>query len=130
MKCYIVLLTTLFFLVSCSGRDYVESLPGGYEFVSESNEQSFIYGKGDEYIPCTVVSYVFDEDFILICQKPSEPCIHTEATGIEIKNVDVIQFWIVDVRENILLGPFNLSEYLQKRSMIGVSDKLTLKLAF
>ena len=124
-----VFFACIFIIVSsCSGRDYIESLPGGYQFISESNEQSFIYGKGDEFIPCTVIDYVFDDNFILICQKPSEPCIHTDATGLDVENVDIIQFWIVDIREDKLLGPFILTEYLQKRNNIGVPERLTLKL--
>jgi hypothetical protein len=119
-------------LTSCSGGvgDYIEDLPGGYQFVSESNEQSFIYGNSNQYVACTVIAYTYDENFILICQKPSEPCIHTEATGISVKKIDIIQFWIVDIHKDTLLGPFTLSEYLKKRNSMGISDRLTLKLEF
>lgn len=129
MKILALVLTTILF-ISCGGgiNDYMEDLPGGYRFVSESNDQSFIYGKDQKYIPCSVLSYINDNDFILVCQKPSEPCIHTEATGIKIVNVDVVQFWIIDIQKELLIGPFTLSEFLKQRKKIGVPDELELKI--
>src|SRR5699024_11018556 len=117
----ILVLSTVLF-ASCGGgiNDYTEELPGGYQFISESKDQSFIYGKNKQYIPCSVISYTFNNDFILVYQQPSEPCIHTEATGIKIANKDMVQFWITDVQKELLIGPFTLSEFLNQRKKMGV----------
>lgn len=129
MKILMLVLFTMLF-ASCGGgiSDYTEDLPGGYQFVSESKDQSFIYGKKQQYIPCSIISYTFNNDFILVYQRPSEPCIHTEATGMQIVNIDVVQFWIIDVQKESLMGPFTLSEFLKQRKKIGVPDELELKI--
>lgn len=126
----IMLVLSIVLFTSCGGgvSDYTEELPRGYQFVSESKNQSFIYGKNQQYIPCNVISYTFNSDYILVYQRPSEPCIHTEATGIKIANIDVVQFWIIDVQKESLMGPFTLSEFLNQRKKTGVPDELELKI--
>lgn len=129
MKIIMLILSTMLF-ASCGGvtSDYSEKLPGGYQFISESKDQSFIYGKNKQYIPCSVISYAFNNDFILVYQQPSELCIHTEATGIKIANIDVVQFWIIDVQQESLMGPFTLLEFLNQRKKMGVPNELELKI--
>lgn len=126
----IMLILSAMLLESCGGgtSDYVEKLPGGYQFISESKDQSFIYGKNNQYIPCSVISYIFNNDFILVCQQPSDPCIHTEAIGIKTVNIDIVQFWIIDVQQESLMGPFTFSEFLNQRKKMGVPNELLLKI--
>jgi hypothetical protein len=101
--------------------DYIEDLSGGYQFIFESKREQLIIG--NHSIPCTVLAYSYNDDYILVFQQPIEDCFITS-----VKNIDTLQFWIVDTKQDSLYGPLRMFEYIQKRKELKVPEKLKLKI--
>ncbi len=111
-------------LMGCSGSDYTSELSGGYLFVRESSVNQYIvkrgFRSGDPFIPCTVISYVFDRDFILAAQKPSADCFkHQE---------NEILLWIINHSTDEIIGPLGVSDYLEMRGGLNIPFNLQLEL--
>jgi len=119
-----VALIFILFLVNCGGiSDYTKDLPGGYEFVSESNSQQLIHGN-NILIPCTVKSYSTNKNFIIAAQSPAEECIQPN----EIKVIAPLQFWIIVIQEKKLIGPLTLSDFIYQRKELAIPEDLKLQI--
>nr|VFJ68200.1 MAG: Protein of unknown function (DUF3997) [Candidatus Kentron sp. DK] len=123
----IVVITVILLLLACS--DYVEDLPGGYYFASESNNEQIIvrkgWRKGEPYIPCNVEDYEADDRFILAIQRVTKNCYWEGVNPME-KLTGSYFFWIIDTRRHGFFGPFQKRGFEAKRIELGVPIYLDL----
>ncbi|WP_157976852.1 DUF3997 domain-containing protein [Taibaiella helva] len=115
----------LFFSCGAGVSDYTEELPGGYQFISESRDEQFIQGNY-RFIPCTVLDYCYNQDYILVSQKPKKNCLILPDSPI--KNVDTVQFWIIDIVNDSLRGPYKKDDYMDLRRDLNIPAHLKLKI--
>ena len=110
------------------GCDYFEKISGDYMVESESKSSTKITNinpknnNSPKGIPCTVISFAYDDKHIIAAQKPND-CFNAKYN----KN-EGITFWIIDIEKDKSYGSLNLEEYLKTKDSIGVSRDLRLKL--
>lgn len=130
----LVLTTLILLFISCGGgvNDYSDSLSGGYHFVSEARYINYIVG--NEEIPCNVIGYAYTKNYILACQEfnDSECILYTQhLPQFAARNRDKeINFWIIDIKRDSLLGPLNYAEYLNARKQLNIDKNLRIKVSF
>ena len=113
-----------FYLGGVSFSDVLIELPGGYQYVEESNDIRVI--AGPNYIEPTVISYSYNSDYILIARHPI-PEIDTLSVD-EFKVVDSLELYIISIKDNKKYGPLTLNEYLFLRTTLGIDNELSLNL--
>ena len=168
-------------------------LGSGYTYLHEGKNYNYITGKNNSILP-NVIDYVYNDEYILVCQKP-EKMYYTNLLSINLYNdycvydsfikdsiskkyyksrnqilndsiiykifktknvtldntIDDINksimitdsiisndnkqrkifslekvYWIIHKKENTLLGPFSLVEYLQKKQSLKINNNLKL----
>lgn len=118
-----ILLSCLFQGGACG--DYSDELPGGYVFVSESpdiQEISRVEGiaPSEHYIPCNVVSYDYNKDFIVAKQIARVGCfhlLHTDGDPSGPRQNFLNQrdgetyYWIIEVDKRTIDGPYRLDQF-------------------
>ncbi|HQO86876.1 MAG TPA: hypothetical protein PKX84_04420 [Bacteroidia bacterium] len=134
---------------------YHEGLNGYKDILKNKNAESMTIDGNFEYLKeniySEVLNYCYNEDFILVKQKPNIE-YHIKALIFELEdsysnsrsvfladsliNNDVyyrqifdneINYWIIDSRNEILLGPFQKNEYLNKRNDLRIPQELEFK---
>lgn len=132
---YVFLLLILVFS-SCFG--YVNSLyyiDLGDDYIY--NDKLF-YIEGDVNIPSYIISYNFNENFVIALQAnyelseqelefikdKKEP--NYEAFKIA-KKKGIPFFWIIDKRNDSVFGPLNIQNYLILRKELNIPDELKIK---
>lgn len=115
-----LLVIILFIGASCS--DYSEELSGEYVFVSESNTCQYIRPrKGDLEIKQTVISYAFNDDFIIAAQIDNKDDLY-------VLNGKNINFWIISHKTKGFYGPLTLNDYLKLRMKLQIPEDVKLEL--
>lgn len=120
---YLVVLNIISLCCACASSDYTEDLGNGYEYIFESKNMTFISGpnKGsDHLIPCTIESFDYDNEFILVRQKDNPDCFTD--VGHDIPN----HFWIIDKLKNERFGPLDSISFINKKEALKISPKLKL----
>jgi len=120
----ISLILILFF--SCNFSDESIKLSGGYSFVDEGKKHKVIIGKNN-YIPCEVIDYDFDNNFIIVKQKPTDLCFYGKDSSFYKEGKQFNYYWIIDNSNKLFLGPLNFKEFSNSLKKLNVSDKLKLK---
>lgn len=125
----ILILLCIMFLVQfyfggVSFSDILIELPGGYQYVEESNDIRVI--GGPENIEPNVISYSYNSDFILVARHPI-PEIDTLPED-EVKVIDSLELYIISIKDNKKYGPLTLNEYLLLRTKLGIENELLLNL--
>ncbi|MGC9342681.1 MAG: hypothetical protein ACP5E3_08280 [Bacteroidales bacterium] len=152
---YLKAIILILSITSCgiSFSDINLNLGDGYYFLGEGRSQSYIYSTYNIEKPAideiviwpTVISYDFDGNFIIVKQSPNRDVISQNLTYFrdisEIKADSIILtdtsfvkmltydtcYWIIDKKDKILNGPFDLSDFIKKKKSLGVSKRLNLK---
>jgi len=105
--------------------DSVQELSNGYIFVGEGAGNEFIVRSGDNYenfvIPCSVVSYNYNEDFIIAAQRPNNDCFLEE-------DERKLNFWIISHKQENTIGPLTIDQFLKKRKELNIDENLVLKI--
>ena len=114
-----------FYLGGVSFSDVLIELPGGYQYVEESNDIRVI--AGPHYIEPKVISYSFNSDHILVARHPI-PEIDTLSVDDGVKVIDSLEFYIISIKDNKKYGPLTLNEYLFLRTTLGIDNELSLNL--
>lgn len=126
MKKYIILCLTSFFIFSCGGNlsDGITNLSHGYQLVRESGTNVFI--NGPHIIPCKVLSYDYDNFFLITVQKPllDGECI---VSNHRANSSNDLNFWIIKFDNQEIFGPYTHDDFLNKRQQLRVSNNLKLK---
>ncbi len=134
---------------------YHEGLNGYRDILKNKNIESITNDRNFEYLKeniySEVIDYCYNEDFILVKQKPNKK-YHIKALLFELEDIysssrskfladslinnDVyykqifdneINYWIIDNKNEILLGPFQKKKYLHKRNDLKIPQELELK---
>lgn len=108
---------------SCGG-DLSEGIGDNYTYIDEGAYSKYIspHRAGEPEIPCTVISYVFNDQYIIAIQKPNKACSSTVDIG------NSYNFWIINQPEKNLIGPLSLEDYLKKRQELGIPEDLKVEL--
>ena len=77
----------------------------------------------DKYIPCEVIAWADNDQFIIAAQKHSSICGEEEARS---KTDNPLNFWIIDIGEDKLIGPLSINEYYQKRQQLNIPEDLKM----
>lgn len=95
--------------------DYSRNLGNGYVFCNEGEDLKYIFHEhsiGGE-IPPTVLSYKFNNEFIVVKQSPRLS-----------NNQNFICYYIIIKNENRIYGPFCLGEYVKQKKKYGITLKI------
>lgn len=116
------------FLASCG--DEAETLSGGYTYRLEGSASYIGHksaGRTGKIIPCDVLDYDYNEDFVIVSQKPNPSCPPDLNRDDALHSGYDINYWIADNRRDELLGPLSLEDFMKKREELSVPDKLQLR---
>lgn len=98
-KISLLLLAALF--SACNMSDYSEDLGNGYQFGHEGKNYNMIVGW--HIIPCDVVAYEHDKNFILAAQVVSANCpLPLDSSLYDFK--EPMHFWIISHKLNVVKG--------------------------
>lgn len=122
----LLILLFIVVLTSCNFSDETRTLSGGWTFVSEARHDRVIEG-GNIFIPCEVIKYGYNKDFIVAAQKPTEECFLGKDTFEYKLGRDTVYYWLIKHSSKIFLGPMDEEEYLQARIRYKVPENLKLK---
>lgn len=131
-------LISILFLCGCG--DHSKHLPGGYLYVSEDSETQEItraegIRPGEDYVPCNVTAYAYDNNFIVAIQKARKACFPLAAPGDSLglrsnpygQRDGEIYYWIIEAKQQIVHGPLSADNFRKKYSELGVSVKLDMQ---
>lgn len=113
-----------------TGGDYTKKLSGDYFFRSEGKSLNDILSQspnGGE-IPANVIGYTYNESFIIAKQKPRIPQdILYEKNYVYENGKDQTYFWLILVKDEVVLGPMDNLEFEKIRNKYEVPEDLKLK---
>ena len=121
---YFILLFIISF--SCNPSDEVNTLSGGWMFVSEGRNDRVIDG-GNQIIPCEVIEYAYSDNFIIAAQKPTKDCFLGKDTSKYKDGLDKVYYWLIVHKQNLFLGPLNKREFEDNKKIYGVPTSLKMK---
>ncbi|MHB8858100.1 MAG: DUF3997 domain-containing protein [Thermoleophilia bacterium] len=132
VKLLIAVIGTMLILI-VSACDYSPSL-GGKWYFDASGPHPFIDKnggrEGDPFIPCNVVAHASNDQYIIAAQKQDTDCRYGEK---EVQFVEAtrnsgnpVNFWIIDVAADKVIGPLSLNEYIQQRQQLEIPDDLKM----
>jgi len=105
--------------------DYREDLSGDYYYVYEGKDNSIIRNNNSHMIPCDVISYDYDEDFILVKQIQKSDCFALVEFDSSI-SVGALNYWVIQVKTDSLYGPLSFSEFKLLRKKLNVNPSLDI----
>lgn len=126
-----------FFFAAC---DNPQSLGGGWYFDPDNDVHPFIVGggrqgdrhEGDPFIPCNVIAHAYNDQFIIAAQVPDTSCHHNAADAKRQEAANntgnPVNFWIIDISVDKLIGPLSLNEYFLQRQMLHIPDDLKMEI--
>ncbi|MHB1003073.1 MAG: DUF3997 domain-containing protein [Thermoleophilia bacterium] len=111
------------------GDDYAILSPNsGHAYILHRKSNSFKQEYFDRLIPCNVISYDFNDDYIVALQMPSTECVGNLAVRSDVSTEPGSgnNYWIVDKEALKTYGPYTEEEYITKRQELDVPDDLKL----
>ncbi len=122
----LLLISIIVVLSSCNFSDETRSLSGDWTFVDEGHLNRVIDG-GKNHIPCDVIKYGYNNDFIIAAQKPTEDCFLGKDTSVYKAGKNKTYYWIIGHSQKLFLGPMNETEFNEAKKKYNVPDDLELK---
>lgn len=113
-----------FYLGGVSFSDVLIELPGGYQYVEESDNIRLIAGPNS--IDTKVISYSYNSNYILVARHPI-PNYETLSEH-EHKDIDSLELYIIAIKDDKKYGPLTLNEFLFLRRTLGIDNELLLNL--
>lgn len=156
------LLGVIFLNTSCNNRDLEKKLVGRYYYRDEGGEMKQILaytGSSHNEIYGKVLSYDYDNEFIIVSQEPSSEdyigmlsfYLRDDAVKYSKNDKDALRksekeadslmknnkyyqsifrndtnYWIIQIANDSLIGPFTRSEFEKTRKEMEIPDKLKL----
>ena len=117
----------VFFLTACGAAISDGNLPlvNDYVFTNNGGLEKFIDYRGENieagaFIDATVVAYSVKGDYIAALQQPRrfELENQTPRSWAEKK----CDYWIINSQDHIILGPFDVSEFLETSALYGFDE--------
>jgi len=120
----------LWILCSCgASSDYSEGLSGGWEFIRESADGKILYrGIDDRSVPCKILAFDYNRDFIVAAQRPTKECFNEKDTIYYKQGKNDIYYWIISHHPDSIYGPLLPGEYYVLRGILKVPGELRLDL--
>lgn len=119
-------------LQSCTS-DYTKNLGSGYFYRFEAIDLRDIHcekAKGGE-VPADILEYAFNRDYIIAKQKPRLPQDPIYSNEYIYENGDnVIYYWIIIKRDDIILGPLNLDSFNKKANTLNLPKTMLSKIDY
>lgn len=117
-------------LNSCNFSDSTESLGDEYYYRNEGESVKDILcqkANGGE-IPATVMSFDFNDEFIIAKQIPKLPQDPMYDNDYKYNNGNKeYYYWIIIKESNLVLGPLSLEEFKNQKNKYNIPDNLRLK---
>ena len=123
-RCIFCLVTASFFC--CNLSDETERLSGGWTYAKEGKNQKIIV-KSKRVIPCEILDYDYNEEFIIAVQKPTKDCFIGTDSNVYRHGKDQIYFWIISNINDRILGPMNFKEFNEAKAKFHIGTDLILK---
>ena len=135
MKRIIILALLSITIISCNdnliGKNYeLDYNPN--EEINLINKQKSENGYDVISISGHILFYGHSNEYIIVIQKPQDSIynfkenLNHDQMMKKVFESNFIQFWILEVKKDQLLGPFQKSEYLEKRKELGIPDNLKI----
>ena len=105
-----------------------ENLGNGYVYYSDNKMILSSDGSYGE-IPSVVLSFSYDNDFIIAEQDPLKNDPNLLLYDSEYKYLEGYNscyYWIIIKKEKIIIGPMNKNEFIKQRNKYNIPDKLIL----
>jgi hypothetical protein len=113
---------SLIFYIGCG--DYSEQLSGGYTYNSEGDKFNIIY-KNDHFIPCDIISFDYNDDFIIAAQVvQQDQCQESKINPMD--TIGTLNFWIIIIKKDQILGPLNYKAFIEWKKKLSINNTLTL----
>ncbi len=120
----------LFFAIYSCTSDLTVNLGSGYTYRDEGEKIKDIFYKNPSVggeIPATIISYDYDNNFIIAKQKPKLPQDPLyEKTYIYNKGDSVIYFWLIVKNKKKVFGPLDEKQFNRLKKEYGVPNSLSL----
>ena len=120
-----LLLFALFIFASCNLSDERRNLSGDWEFVDEGRQDRAI-DSYKHHIPCNVIEYGYDDNFIIAAQKPTSDCFLGPDSFTYKYGMDSTYYWIIEHDKKLFIGPLDLASFSKMRMELGIPMGLTL----
>jgi len=124
MKDKIIFILFVLF-TSCNFSDEKNELSGDCRFYSEGTSNNIIMN-GERLIPCDILKYGYNDEFIIVEQKPTKDCFIGEDTLVYNNGRETTYYWIIQHSSKLMLGPLTLSEFELERRKLKVPEDLEL----
>lgn len=132
MKIAILQMLCIIFLVFCNcTNDYSKNIGSGYTYRNEGGSIKDISHKyptkGGE-IPSTVVSFDYDNEFIIAKQKPKLPqdVLYSKKYSYD-EGDTVFYYWLIIKKEHKVFGPLSIEQFSEMKKEYNVSAELNLE---
>jgi len=124
ISCSVVLVFCLFLFFSQMCDTDSKNLGSGFVY---NVEHKHILGKTD--IPPTIISYDYDNYFIVAKQKPKKynGAIYDKMEYVYPSGRDAVYYWLIIKEEQKVFGALDYDSFLKLKKEYNVSDKLILK---
>ncbi|WP_431028737.1 DUF3997 domain-containing protein [Lysinibacillus sp. LZ02] len=131
----VMLVLLCFMLTGCAGlADYTIDLENGYRIDRLSAHQIAIYGdepvqSGDKtivnylYVPAKVTDAWWNEEYIVAKQI----VLTDDENGYEKPSNDDMSYWVIDVNNHQVFGPFDENELENETDKLGLTELISLK---
>ena len=116
-----------------SGGDYSTELSGGYFFRDEGTDIHDIlsHQPSGREIPANVVSYSYNNAFIIAAQKPNkvDDPLYGKTPNYK-EGRGKVYYWLVYHSKNLFLGPMSKTEFVLAKKKYKVPEDLKLDLPY
>jgi len=126
---FITFVSTLFgclILGSCNLSDEIRSVHGGWKFYDEGDSNCVIL-KGEKFIPCQILKYGYDDDYIIATQRPTATCFNGVDTNHYPIGSNGVYYWIIVQATDSLIGPLTQKEFEAARIRMQIPTDLELR---
>ena len=124
------IITFIFVIIifsSCNFSNEKRVLSGGCCFYSDGRPNDVIAINKDCFIPCQIIKYGYNNDFIIAAQNPQKDCFLGKDSFTYKEGKDRTYFWLVIHQQKLLLGPLNEKEFNDAKIKYHVPISLELK---
>ncbi len=101
--------------------DLEKDLPGNYQYIDEGGDYKYIDGgKKNIHIHATIIGYEYNNNFIIMIQKPIKIC----PCSVDTTFADSLLFWIIDIKKDSVYGGLKTNEYFRIRKELSIPENL------
>lgn len=127
-----IILTILFvisivYIIKLFWDDSNGYLGSGYTYKSDTEEIYNEYPDKFGEIPPTIISFDYNNKFVIAKQKPRIPINSIYKDYNYSRGDSATYYWIIIKRQKITLGPLNINEFEKLKEKYDIPNSLSLK---